>query len=154
VAAFLVAHTTARTVVDPFCGVGTMLAAANEVGLDAIGVELSRRRAAKARKLVLDGAPYFIAEGIFAQEVVGPCREAGLLADAVCVRNHRAVTFWRRLTRDLRERRKHPLVLVHRGLLLLRSEPRVIAHAAALGCTPMTSEEAYEHVRALVGGPA
>jgi hypothetical protein len=54
VAAFLVAHTTARTVVDPFCGVGTMLAAANEVGLDAIGVELSRRRAAKARKLVLD----------------------------------------------------------------------------------------------------
>ena len=54
-AAFLVAHTTARAVVDPFCGVGTMLAAANEVGLDAIGVELSRRRAARARKLVLDG---------------------------------------------------------------------------------------------------
>ncbi|HUQ07831.1 MAG TPA: hypothetical protein VM261_35295 [Kofleriaceae bacterium] len=56
VAAFLVAHTSTRAVVDPFCGVGTMLAAANEVGLDAVGVELSRRRAAKARKLVLDGA--------------------------------------------------------------------------------------------------
>jgi hypothetical protein len=38
-------------VVDPFCGVGTMLAVANGHGLDAIGVELSRRRAARAMKL-------------------------------------------------------------------------------------------------------
>jgi hypothetical protein len=41
-----------RTVVDPFCGVGSVLAAANAHGLDAIGVELSRRRAGRARKLV------------------------------------------------------------------------------------------------------
>jgi hypothetical protein len=40
-----------RTVVDPFCGHGSILAAANARGLDAIGVELSRRRAGKARKL-------------------------------------------------------------------------------------------------------
>ena len=53
---FLVEHTATRAVVDPFCGLGTMLAAANEAGLDAIGVELSRRRAAKAARLVL--APY------------------------------------------------------------------------------------------------
>jgi hypothetical protein len=39
-----------RTIVDPFCGLGSVLAAANAAGLDAIGVELSRRRAAKARK--------------------------------------------------------------------------------------------------------
>jgi hypothetical protein len=38
-----------RTVIDPFCGQGSILAAANAHGLDAIGVELSRRRAAKAR---------------------------------------------------------------------------------------------------------
>ncbi len=50
------------------------------------------------------------------------------------MRNHRGLTFWRRLTRDLRERRKHPLVLVHRGVMLLRAEPRVIAHAVELGC--------------------
>ena len=50
---FLLAHTGCRTVVDPFCGVGTMLAAANESGLDAVGVELSRRRAARARRLTL-----------------------------------------------------------------------------------------------------
>jgi hypothetical protein len=55
VAAFLRAHTACTTVVDPFCGVGTMLAVANAHGLDAVGVELSRRRAARARRLTLDG---------------------------------------------------------------------------------------------------
>ncbi len=53
VARFLCEHTSTRGVVDPFCGVGTMLAAANERGLAAIGVELSRRRAARARRLEL-----------------------------------------------------------------------------------------------------
>jgi len=49
VAIAFIASTGARTVVDPFCGQGTALAAANAHGLDAIGVELSKRRAAKAR---------------------------------------------------------------------------------------------------------
>lgn len=57
VARFLVEHTATRTVVDPFCGVGTMLAAANAAGLAAIGVELSRRRAARARTLTLAAKP-------------------------------------------------------------------------------------------------
>ncbi len=48
-ARFLVAEQAATTVVDPFCGHGTMLAVANQHGLDAIGVELSRKRAEKAR---------------------------------------------------------------------------------------------------------
>jgi tRNA G10 N-methylase Trm11 len=52
-ARFLLAHTRCRTVVDPFCGVGTMLAVANRHGLDAIGVELSAKRAARARSLVV-----------------------------------------------------------------------------------------------------
>jgi hypothetical protein len=50
---FLLAHTRCRTVVDPFCGMGTMLAVANARGLDAIGVELSRKRAERARTLHL-----------------------------------------------------------------------------------------------------
>lgn len=50
VAIQFVASIGARTVVDPFCGLGSILAAANAHGLDAIGVELSRRRAAGARK--------------------------------------------------------------------------------------------------------
>ncbi|MGE0550180.1 MAG: hypothetical protein AB7R00_24150 [Kofleriaceae bacterium] len=45
------ASTGARTIVDPFCGHGSALGAANHHGLDAIGVELSRRRAARARRV-------------------------------------------------------------------------------------------------------
>ncbi len=48
---FLLAHTKCRTVVDPFCGLGTVLAVANRHGLDAVGVELSAKRAEKARAL-------------------------------------------------------------------------------------------------------
>jgi hypothetical protein len=51
VSRFLLAHTACRTVVDPFCGIGTMLAVANAHGLSAVGVELSRKRAARARRL-------------------------------------------------------------------------------------------------------
>ena len=51
---FLLAHTPCRTVVDPFCGVGTMHAAANAAGLDAVGVERSPRRAERARRLGLE----------------------------------------------------------------------------------------------------
>ncbi|MBZ4417463.1 site-specific DNA-methyltransferase [Myxococcus sp. RHSTA-1-4] len=62
---FILEQTATRTVVDPFCGHGTVLAVANALGLDAVGVELSRKRARKARnlrgewkegKLVLAGA--------------------------------------------------------------------------------------------------
>lgn len=48
---FLVASTACRVVVDPFCGLGTLLAVANAYGLDALGVERSPRRAARARAL-------------------------------------------------------------------------------------------------------
>ena len=52
---FLLAHTGCRSVVDPFCGMGTMLADANAHGLDAVGVELSRKRVENARSLVMAG---------------------------------------------------------------------------------------------------
>lgn len=101
------------------------------------------------RLLDLDGQPLFVAEGIFAHEIVPACREAGLLAAAYCVRQHRLVTFWRRLTRDLRERRKPPLVLVRRGLALLRDQQRVVAHAVELGCEPVTPDQALKQVSRL-----
>ncbi len=47
----VIAWTPTRTVLDPFCGHGTVLAVANEMGLDAIGVELGGKRAKKARSL-------------------------------------------------------------------------------------------------------
>ena len=85
----------------------------------------------------------FVAEGIFAQEIVGTCGDAGLLAAAYCVRQHPMVTFWRRLTRDLRERRKAPLVLVRRGLALMHDQRHVVSHAVERGCSPVTPDEAY-----------
>jgi uridine kinase len=107
------------------------------------------------RTLDLGEHHLFVAEGIFAQEVVGPCGDAGLLAAAYCVRQHPMVTFWRRLTRDLRERRKPPLVLVRRGLALMRDQRRVVSHAVERGCTPVTPEEAYAAIgRMAVGDTA
>lgn len=43
--------TPTRTIVDPFCGHGSVLAVANAMGLDAVGVELGQRRAQRARNL-------------------------------------------------------------------------------------------------------
>lgn len=48
---YVLSHTTTRTIVDPFCGRGSVLAVANDLGLTAIGVELNVRRARKARNL-------------------------------------------------------------------------------------------------------
>jgi len=105
-------------------------------------------------EVVLGEHDLFVAEGIFAQEVAPRCRTRGLLAAAYCVRQHALITFWRRLTRDLREHRKPPLVLLRRGFALLRDQRRVVAHAAALGCSPVTTEEALADLRCLAGADA
>ncbi len=42
-----------NTIVDPFCGEGMTLAVANALGFHAIGVERNRKRADKARALVI-----------------------------------------------------------------------------------------------------
>ena len=36
------------TMIDPFCGQGSVLCVANELGLDSIGVDLNRRRCQQA----------------------------------------------------------------------------------------------------------
>jgi hypothetical protein len=51
---YVLERTETRTVIDPFCGLGTVLAVANQLGLDAVGVEKNRRRARRARSLQLD----------------------------------------------------------------------------------------------------
>lgn len=43
----------ARVILDPFCGVGTVLAVANRLGLPAIGVERSAKRSERARELMV-----------------------------------------------------------------------------------------------------
>jgi uridine kinase len=102
-------------------------------------------------RLDLEGAPYVVAEGIFAQEVVRRLEAEGLLAAAYCVRQPALVTFWRRLVRDLREHRKPPLVLVRRGLALMRAQREVVAHAVSLGCTAVSPDQAAAEVAELVG---
>jgi hypothetical protein len=44
-------HAAATTILDPFCGVGTVLAVANRLGLAALGVERSAKRCERARQL-------------------------------------------------------------------------------------------------------
>jgi hypothetical protein len=51
---YLIANTAARTIVDPFCGRGTVLAVANALGLNAIGVDIGAKRCRTARALVVD----------------------------------------------------------------------------------------------------
>lgn len=48
---FIKKHTTSSTLINPFCGEGSVLAAANYAGLNAIGIERSPKRAQKAREL-------------------------------------------------------------------------------------------------------
>lgn len=90
-----------------------------------------------------------VAEGIFAQEIAPELTDRCLLAAAYCVRQHRLVTFWRRLVRDLREHRKPPLVLLRRGFALLRDQQRLVRHAQALGYQAVTPDQAYGAVRGL-----
>jgi len=53
---FVLRETTTRTIVDPFCGFGTVLAVANAMGMDAVGVDLSARMCRKARALIVEAA--------------------------------------------------------------------------------------------------
>ena len=83
-----------------------------------------------------------LAEGLFAGRLAARLRAEGLLAEALCVRRNRWVTFGLRLARDLSERRKAPHILVRRGLRLLRDEPRVVAEARAVGAQPVRPKRA------------
>ena len=109
--------------------------------------ELARDGRCGEQLLDLAASRVFVAEGIFAQEVVPTCEREGLLEAAYCVTQHPLVTFWRRLTRDLREHRKPPLVLLRRGWALMRAQREVVRHAVALGCRPVRPDEAYAEIR-------
>ncbi|MEU3709175.1 ATP-binding protein [Streptomyces catenulae] len=101
-----------------------------------------------AADVTLDGAALFVAEGIFAAEVIDRCRAAGLLADALCLRGRPTTTFRRRLLRDVRESRKPVPYLIRRGLRLLRSERSVVARQTALGAHPCARPEALARIAA------
>ncbi|GAA3546371.1 ATP-binding protein [Nocardioides daeguensis] len=112
---------------------------------------ISESRRTGSKRLDLAGARRFCAEGIFATEIVEECRRAGILAEAYCITQHPVLTFWRRLTRDLREHRKPPLVLVRRGLALARAQRQIVRRATAVGCRVATGERAFVELSGLRG---
>ncbi|MTV26286.1 ATP-binding protein [Nitriliruptoraceae bacterium ZYF776] len=115
--------------------------------------DLSQDRTVAVRHLDVGDAPLVIAEGIFAADLTRACQEAGVLADALCLRNRPLVTFWRRLVRDLREARKSPALLVRRGWRLMRTEPAIVARHVRLGATAVDGASAERRIAALRAGP-
>ncbi|MEU8932266.1 uridine kinase [Streptomyces sp. NPDC048409] len=96
--------------------------------------------------------PLFIAEGIFAAEIVERCRELGLLADALCLSRGPVRTFRRRFLRDLREGRKSVPFLVRRGWRLMRAERAIVARQVSLGAHPCDRDEALGRLAAAAVG--
>ncbi|MFA9446945.1 ATP-binding protein [Egicoccus sp. AB-alg6-2] len=115
--------------------------------------DIPSNRAVRSHTVELGDAHLVVAEGIFAAELVERCREAGILADALCLTHRPVVTFWRRLVRDLREGRKPPSTLLRRGLYLLRQEPRIVARQIARGAVPVTAHDATLRLQRLLTAP-
>lgn len=116
--------------------------------------DISVDRCTGYERLSLADAPVFVAEGIFAAEIVAACRDRGVLAGAYALRRPRGVTFARRLVRDLREHRKPPATLLRRGVRLYRAESRILTRQAALGCRPASAATVRRAIARAVGDPA
>ncbi|MER5631619.1 uridine kinase family protein [Streptomyces nitrosporeus] len=102
--------------------------------------------------LDIERTPLFVAEGIFAADIVARCQRLGLLADALCLHGRPSTTFRRRLLRDLREGRKSIPFLLRRGWRLMRAERRIVARQTALGAHPCGKEEALGRLAAAAAG--
>ncbi|MFI6699612.1 ATP-binding protein [Streptomyces sp. NPDC050509] len=105
-----------------------------------------------AEALDVEGTPLFLAEGIFAADIVARCRELGVLADALCLRGRPSTTFRRRLARDLREGRKSVPFLLRRGWRLMRAERAIVGRQTALGAYPCDKREALGRIAAAAAG--
>ncbi|WP_306329513.1 uridine kinase family protein [Streptomyces venezuelae] len=103
-------------------------------------------------RLDIGRTPLFVAEGIFAAEIVARCRELDVLADALCLRGRPSTTFRRRLARDLREGRKSVPFLLRRGWRLMRAERAIVARQAELGAHPCAKPEALGRLAAAAAG--
>jgi uridine kinase len=113
--------------------------------------DIGRSEVTGTHDVAADADHYILAEGLFAARLVEPLRAEGLLADALCVCHNRWVTFFRRLVRDLAERRKSPHILLRRGWTLLRQEPEIIADAVRHGARAIHPHAAETHLTRLVG---
>ncbi|WP_320778658.1 uridine kinase [Streptomyces sp. CRN 30] len=96
--------------------------------------------------------PAFIAEGVFAAEIAARCREAGLLADALCLTRGPVTTFRRRFLRDLKEGRKSVPFLLRRGWRLMRLERSIVARQTELGAHACDKDEALGRLAVAAAG--
>lgn len=101
--------------------------------------DIPSNRRTGTRTASLGNNQLFIAEGIFASELVAPLLEEGLLADALCIARSPLRNAWYRLLRDLAEARKPVPVLLYRGARLARAEPKKIRAWKMQGCRPVPS---------------
>ncbi|MFF3510060.1 uridine kinase [Streptomyces sp. NPDC002573] len=126
------------------------LCATGRTRVPVYDIALSARTGEEA--LEIDRTPVFIAEGIFAAEVVERCRELGLLADALCLTRGPLTTFRRRFLRDLKEGRKSVPFLLRRGWRLMRAERSIVARQTALGAYACDRDEALCRLTAAAAG--
>ena len=109
--------------------------------------DIATSRRTGSRTITLGDAPVFVAEGLFAPDLVPAARAAGLEMDALYLDRPRLQTLLFRFVRDVSEHRKPLPVLLRRGLALFRVEPALRAHALACGCRPVSMAEALRVVR-------
>ena len=86
----------------------------------------------------------FLAEGIFAAELVPRLIEEGLMADAICIDRSPIRNAWFRFLRDVAEARKPIPILIYRGARLARQEPAKIRQWKRQGCRPVPSLDTAE----------
>lgn len=128
----------------------TRLCATGSTGVPVYDLSLSARTGEEI--LRIGRTPLFIAEGIFAAEIVERCRDLGVLADALCLTRGPLTTFRRRFLRDLKEGRKSVPFLLRRGWRLMRAERSIVARQTALGAHACDRDEALGRLAAAAVG--
>lgn len=128
------------------------LVAAGAVETPTYSIAESRR--VGSHTVRLDGAGCLTAEGIFAIEFLATCRAAGLDVEAIYLDRPAPLVFLLRLRRDLAKKRKPPLILLRRGLALLRAQPALKRKALAAGFTPLSMRAAIAHLAPGAAPPA
>ncbi|AOR32448.1 uridine kinase [Streptomyces fodineus] len=128
----------------------TRLCATGSAPVPVYDIALSARTGEE--RLHIGRTPLFIAEGVFAAEIVERCRELGVLADALCLSRGPVTTFRRRFLRDLKEGRKSVPFLLRRGWRLMRAERSIVARQVSLGAHPCDRDEALGRLAAAAAG--
>lgn len=126
----------------------TQLAHEGTAEIPTYSISASRRTG--ITRFELGDAPLFIAEGIFAAELIAPLAAAGLLADAIVLDRPVPVVFALRLVRDVRERRKSVPILLRRGTALARQQRTDMQRWVRAGLRPMGLRTAIRRLRELL----